>query len=59
MALAEVVDADAVFVTSSPRGVSEVVELDGRELRRDAPDLLAALRDGVAAAARAQALALP
>ena len=34
VALAELVDADAVFVTSSPRGLSEAVELDGHELRR-------------------------
>jgi branched-chain amino acid aminotransferase len=59
VALAELVDAEAVLLTSSPRGVSEVVELDGHELRRGAPDLLAALREGVAAAARARALALP
>jgi branched-chain amino acid aminotransferase len=57
--LAELVDAEAVLLTSSPRGVSEVVELDGHELPRIAPDLLAALREGVAAAARARALALP
>ncbi|MDX6630037.1 MAG: hypothetical protein QOH00_2283 [Gaiellales bacterium] len=57
--LAELVDAEAVLLTSSPRGLSEVVELDDRALRRIAPDLLAALREGVAAAARAHALALP
>jgi branched-subunit amino acid aminotransferase/4-amino-4-deoxychorismate lyase len=57
--LAEVVDADGVLLTSSPRGLSEVVELDGRKLRRSAPDLLGALREGVAAAALADALALP
>jgi branched-chain amino acid aminotransferase len=59
VALAEVVDADAVLVTSSPRGIAEVVELDGHALGRGAPDLLSALRAGVAAAARAHALALP
>jgi branched-subunit amino acid aminotransferase/4-amino-4-deoxychorismate lyase len=59
VALAELVDAEGVLLTSSPRGISEVVELDGHELRRSAPDLLAALRESVAAAARAHALALP
>ncbi len=59
VALAELVDADAVLLTSSPRGLSEVTELDGHTLRRVAPDLLAALRERVAAAARAHALALP
>jgi branched-subunit amino acid aminotransferase/4-amino-4-deoxychorismate lyase len=59
VALAELVDADAVLLTSSPRGLSEVAELDDRALRRIPPDLLAALREGVAAAARAHALALP
>ena len=59
VALAELIDADAVFTTSSPRGISEVVELDGHVLRRVAPELLAALRDGVAATAREHALALP
>lgn len=59
VALAELIDADAVFTTSSPRGISEVVELDGHVLGRAAPDVLAALRDGVAAAAREHALALP
>jgi 4-amino-4-deoxychorismate lyase len=57
--LAEVVDADGVLLMSSPRGLSEVVELDGRKLRRTAPDLLGALREGVAATALADALALP
>ena len=59
VALAELVDADAVLVTSSPRGLGEVVGLDDRPLRRLPPDLLAALREGVAGAARAHALALP
>jgi branched-subunit amino acid aminotransferase/4-amino-4-deoxychorismate lyase len=59
VALAELVDADAVLLTSSPRGLSEVIELDGHALRRSAPELLAALRERVAAAARAHALALP
>ena len=59
VALEDLADADGVLLTSSPRGISEVVELDGRELRRIAPDLLASLREGVAAAARAHALALP
>ena len=59
VALAELVDADGVLLTSSPRGISEAVELDGRAVRRVPPDLLAALREGVAAAARAHALALP
>jgi branched-chain amino acid aminotransferase len=59
VALAELIDADGVFVTSSPRGICEVAELDGHALRRGAPGLLAALRDGIAASARAHALALP
>jgi branched-subunit amino acid aminotransferase/4-amino-4-deoxychorismate lyase len=59
VALAELVDAGGVLVTSSPRGLCEVVELDDRPLRRMPPDLLAALRADVAAAARAHALALP
>ena len=59
VALAELIDADAVLVTSSPRGISELIELDGHVLRRAAPDLLAALRERVAAAARERALALP
>jgi branched-subunit amino acid aminotransferase/4-amino-4-deoxychorismate lyase len=59
VALAELVDAEAVLLTSSPRGLSEVAELDGRVLRRIAPALLASLREGVEAAARAHALALP
>ena len=58
VALSEVVDAEGVLVSSSPRGISEAVELDGRPLRRVAPQLLALLRDGVAAAGRAHALAL-
>lgn len=57
--LDELPEADAVLLTSSPRGVSEAVQLDGRELRRIDPGLLAALREGVAAAALAGALALP
>ena len=59
VALAEIVDAEGVLVTSSPRGLSEAVELDGHALGRVAPDLLALLRVGVAAAGRADALALP
>jgi branched-subunit amino acid aminotransferase/4-amino-4-deoxychorismate lyase len=59
VALAELMDAEAVLLTSSPGGLSEAVELDGRPLRRIAPDLLGALRDGVAAAALVHALALP
>jgi branched-subunit amino acid aminotransferase/4-amino-4-deoxychorismate lyase len=59
VALAEVMDAAGVLTTSSPRGLSEVVALDGRELRRMPQDLLGALREGVAAAAQAHALALP
>ncbi len=59
VSLAELVDAEGVLATSSPRGLSEVVELDGSALRRMPVDLLAALRDGVAAAASAHALALP
>ena len=59
VALAELVDAAGVLLTSSPRGLSEVVELDDRALRRMPADLLSALREGVAAAARTHALALP
>jgi branched-chain amino acid aminotransferase len=59
VALAELIDADAVLVTSSPRGIAELTELDGHALRRAAPDLLAALRERVAAAAREGALPLP
>jgi branched-subunit amino acid aminotransferase/4-amino-4-deoxychorismate lyase len=59
VALAEVMDAAGVLTTSSPRGLSEVVALDGRDLRRMPQDLLGALREGVAAAAQAHALALP
>jgi branched-subunit amino acid aminotransferase/4-amino-4-deoxychorismate lyase len=59
VALAEIIDADGVLLTSSPRGLSEVVELDGRALPRLPADLLGALREGVAAAAQAHALALP
>jgi branched-subunit amino acid aminotransferase/4-amino-4-deoxychorismate lyase len=59
VALGDLADADGVLLTSSPRGISEVVELDGREVRRAAPDLLSSLREGVAAAALAGALALP
>jgi branched-chain amino acid aminotransferase len=57
--LHEVHEADGVLLTSSPRGISEAVELDGRELRRVAPDLLGALRERVAATSRADALTLP
>jgi branched-chain amino acid aminotransferase len=57
--LAELIDAEAVFTTSSPRGISEVVELDGHVLGRVSAGVLASLRDGVAAAAREHALALP
>jgi len=59
VALSEVIDADGVLITSSPRGIGEAVELDGHGLRRCAPDLLGALRERVAASARASALALP
>jgi branched-subunit amino acid aminotransferase/4-amino-4-deoxychorismate lyase len=59
VALAELVDAGGLLLTSSPRGLSEVVELDDRVLRRMPPDLLAALREGVTAAALGHALALP
>ena len=59
VALAELVDAAGVLLTSSPRGLSEVLELDDRALRRMPADLLAALREGVATAARTHALALP
>ena len=34
VALAELIDADAVLLTSSPRGISELIELDGHVLRR-------------------------
>jgi branched-subunit amino acid aminotransferase/4-amino-4-deoxychorismate lyase len=57
--LDELLAAEAVVFTSSPRGLSEAVELDGHELQRMEPELLAMLRAGVAAAARARALALP
>jgi branched-chain amino acid aminotransferase len=59
VALSEIVDAEAVLVTSSPRGICEATELDGRALRRIAPPLLDLLRERVAATARASALALP
>ena len=59
VALSEIIDAEAVLVTSSPRGISEAVELDGHALRRIAPPLLGLLRERVAATARAHALALP
>jgi branched-subunit amino acid aminotransferase/4-amino-4-deoxychorismate lyase len=59
VALDELFAAQAVLFTSSPRGLSEAVDLDGRELSRIEPELLALLRDGVAAEARAHALALP
>ena len=59
VALEELLDAEAVLFTSSPRGLSEAVELDDQELRRIEPELLALLRDGVASTARARALALP
>jgi branched-chain amino acid aminotransferase len=59
VALDELASAQAVLLTSSPRGLSEVIALDDRELPRIAPELLALLRDGVAAGARARALALP
>jgi branched-chain amino acid aminotransferase len=59
VALHDVADSDGVLLTSSPRGISEAVELDGREVRRVAPGLLAVLRERVAAASRADALALP
>ncbi len=58
VALSELIDADGVILTSSPRGISEVAGLDGHELRRGSPDLLGALRAGIAASARAHALAL-
>ncbi len=57
--LAELASAQAILLTSSPRGLSEAVALDGNDLRRMAPELLTLLRDGVAAGARAHALALP
>ncbi|MDX6617818.1 MAG: hypothetical protein QOK36_204 [Gaiellales bacterium] len=59
VALSELIDAEAVLVTSSPRGICEAVELDGRALRRIAPPLLGLLRERVAGTARAHALALP
>jgi len=59
VALAELVDATGVLLTSSPRGLSEVHELDDHALARMPADLLAALREGVATAARTHALALP
>jgi branched-subunit amino acid aminotransferase/4-amino-4-deoxychorismate lyase len=59
VALSELIDAEGVLVTSSPRGIGEALELDGHALRRIAPAVLALLREGVAAAARAHALALP
>jgi branched-subunit amino acid aminotransferase/4-amino-4-deoxychorismate lyase len=59
VALSEIVDAEAVLVTSSPRGVGEAIELDGHVLRRLDPPLLELLRERVAATARACALALP
>lgn len=59
VALSEVIDAEAVLVTSSPRGLAEAVELDGHDLGRIAPDLLGLLRERVAASALAHALALP
>ena len=59
VALAELVDATGVLLTSSPRGLSEVHELDDHTLARMPADLLAALREGVATAARTHALALP
>jgi branched-subunit amino acid aminotransferase/4-amino-4-deoxychorismate lyase len=57
--LHEIHEADGVLLTSSPRGISEAVELDGRELRRVAPDLLGALRERVAVTSHADALTLP
>ena len=46
VALAELVDAEAVLLTSSPRGIGEAVELDGqRAAAHGRPDLLAALRE--------------
>lgn len=59
VALAELVDADGVLLTSSPRGLIEVLALDDRAIPPMPRDLLAALREGVDAAARAHALALP
>src|SRR4029079_13108908 len=59
VALAELVDATGVLLPSSPRGLSEVHELDDHALARMPADLLAALREGVATAARTHALALP
>lgn len=59
VALDDVAEADGVLLTSSPRGISEAVEFDGRAVARVPPDLLAALREGVAAASHAHALALP
>ena len=59
VALDELLGAQAVLLTSSPRGLSDAVALDGAELGRMEPELLALLRDGVAVAARAGALPLP
>ncbi len=59
VALSELIDADAVLVTSSPRGIAEATEIDGHELGRIAPELLGLLRASVAASALAHALALP
>ncbi len=59
VALSEIIDAEAVLVTSSPRGISEAIDLDGHALRRISPSLLELLRERVAATARAGALALP
>jgi branched-subunit amino acid aminotransferase/4-amino-4-deoxychorismate lyase len=59
VALSEIIDAEAVLVISSPRGISEAIELDGHALGRTAPPLLELLRERVAATARVCALALP
>ena len=59
VALSEIIEAEGVLVTSSPRGVVEAIELDGRALRRVEPGLLGLLRERVAETARAVALALP
>jgi branched-subunit amino acid aminotransferase/4-amino-4-deoxychorismate lyase len=59
VALSELIDADAVLVTSSPRGIAEATEIDGHGLGRIAPELLGLLRASVAASALAHALALP
>jgi branched-chain amino acid aminotransferase len=59
VALAELVDAGGVLLTSSPRGLIEVLALDDHAVLPMPRDLLPALREGVAAAARAHALALP